>query len=422
MTENSKVLRSAASRWQAARDAIGGATVGQDHAFVAFSGGKESVILAHLADAAEVPFSLLWSNTGFNFPHVEEFIREQGKHFDLIEVSADLPGQWKRCGLPSDLLSVRHAKPGNAARQPRLQTWAGCCWENRIKPMVDHLASVEGRSVLVHGQRSADGAPGLGLSGIVIPNVTVCAPLADWSEGEVFEYARAHDLRLPSHYDEIADSLDCWACPALFSDEIGHERAAFMTKRYPDLARVVLPGLRTIHRAIGDELRWIGTAAAGLEAEGEEWPIVHQRTDEDCAIAALATAARRSYEEAAQALGCPCNGTTGLPSIVPGRGIHYMELPAALIRIGLAGSIVASNHGVTAAAGPSPLYGISPEELRDMIAGRPAVLVTLEPDRGRFHAVAWTGRAAIDCRDGSVPSEVVPLLCAIIITGQVRAC
>lgn len=397
-------------KWIAARNAILEAAGCGRRVLVAYSGGKESAVVAHLAEAAGVPFSLIWSNTGFNFPHVEDFVRRAGARSGLVEVTADLTAQWQRLGLPTDLLSVSHALPGEAAQAPRLQTWAGCCWENRSKPLTEYLRALEEPAVVIHGQRSEDRAPGLGLSAWRAPGVTVCAPLADWTTADVLAYADAHGVALPAHYGEVADSLDCWCCPAPFAEAKGAARAAFMRRRYPTLAAIVLPGLRTICGVV-DAARSHASASLALLAPPED--CVRQRSDDDCAIAAAATVTGRSYEETAAAFGFPC-ASEGVAPLPPGRGLHLLEVSTALLRLGMAGSIVSVNDVATTDADSPSSFGVSLVELRQMLTGRRAIVVGRERPGGRLHAFAWDGGQAIDCRTGAASGLPEPTVGAVV--------
>ena len=67
-----------------ARAAIRGAVARHGRAGLLFSGGKDSIVLAHLTEPVKERVELLWANTGAMFPHMETFIRAYGARFKLV--------------------------------------------------------------------------------------------------------------------------------------------------------------------------------------------------------------------------------------------------------------------------------------------------------------------------------------------------
>ncbi|NTG71700.1 hypothetical protein G6M02_00010 [Agrobacterium rhizogenes] len=114
----------------------------------------------------------------------------------------------------------------------------------------------------------------------------------------------------------------------------------------------------------------------------------------DCAIACFATVLGRTYEQIAAAFGFPCAPETGLPSLPDGRGIHFFEIGAPLLRMGHESTLMLTSDfpGFGKARLPSQ------HELKQMLHGKRAVLLTTRPT-GEEHALAWKDDRVIDCRE-----------------------
>lgn len=386
-----------------AREAIAQLFSSDRTVFLAFSGGKESAVIAHLCEPFRGRFKLLWANTGYMFPHVAAYIRRQGERYGLVEQKSDLIAQWKAFGLPSEILPVTNALGDNCHTEPKLQPWVSCCSILRMKPITDFIQGFSGPVTLLHGQRKEDRAPGLGISSASFPSGTVVlAPLADWTTADVLEFVQEEHIELPSHYDEIPDSLDCWVCPAAPLHAHGTKRIKYMAREYPDLLRTILPGVIRIHSAGSAAVNQLEDIISQATSKPRaNIPYVPQRTSGlgDCMIAAVATALGLSYEDIASALGYPCNKETGMPSLPPGGGVSALELSAPLLSFGIVTSLVMSS-----AASKEITLGRnlpSSDQLKTLIRGRSAVLFVddvMQPSRQ--HALAWKDGRVVDCRAG----------------------
>lgn len=366
---------------------------------LAFSGGKESALLAELCRPYRDRVSLLWVNTGFMFPHVEAFIRDYGETFELIELKSDLTGNWRANGLPAEVLPIGNALPGGCHTGERLQSWTACCEANRNRPAFDFVSGLSGPVTLLHGQRLEDRSPGNGMSGWPFSsNVSVEALLADWMEDDVFVFHSMRRVRLPDHYLEVPDSLDCWSCPAMFLTKAAPQRIDYMARRYPRELAMVLPGVRRVRAAAAEAMSQLDLMIDRAAPSPSREPIVvPQRNAEvgDCVIASLATVADRSYEEVAALLGFPCDAETGFPRMPPGRGVSMLEIGPVLLPLGLSSTLLIardSSHASGYSMGPL----LSSDGIKTAIQGHAAVVTFDGPDGS--HALAWKDGVLHDCR------------------------
>ena len=404
-----------------AAELISGVFAQQTSVFLAFSGGKESVVLADLCErygGGRLP-TLLWVNTGFMFPHMVEWVRSYGARFPLIELTSDLTGNWREHGLPAEILSVANAMPSGLHTEPKLQAWPACCGALRAQPIRDFMASQAGPAALIHGQRHEDRTPGNGLDGFPRePWHTVVSPLVDWSTSEVFSYVAGRHLALPPQYEKGVGSLECWVCPAAFLEKDAAARVDYMKEAYPDLLQIVTSGIRRIQQGAAgsvDQLR-----AMIARSTTNTGTIVPQRLEKggDCIIAALATVTGRPYEQIAGLMGFPCDSDTA-PVALETRGIELAELAAPLLSIGITSTIIVSRDAPPEMGNVRERRLPSSEELMSIVRGREAVLITDGQD-GRLHAVGWAGGHVLDSWPAPRKRQIedIPLHAAVILSAS----
>lgn len=195
---------------------------------VLFSGGKDSMALLDLCRPYRDKLSLVWIDTGYAFPHIEEHVRKNAQGFELRVIKHDPVSRWFRDGLPSSIIPIDHWKGATSTPlAPRVQPWKVCC-AGRIDDNLDLLASY-GFNVLLSGQREDDAIGNFEsqtLSGLMI-----YAPLWRWPEADVLAYLKDHSLELAQHADGCDTSMECMICPA----QMTKNRAALIKANYPHL-------------------------------------------------------------------------------------------------------------------------------------------------------------------------------------------
>lgn len=196
-------------------------------AVVGFSGGKDSVVLRQVLAPIASRLLFAWVTPGATLPHMREFILQQG----VIELRSNQAARFQGLGLPSRVIPIhntpaglnRHIQPA----RPLLADWISCCVDLRWRAAFD-CARRMGHSVLVNGQRGADGcerpvSPD--------PALTVLSPLWDLTDAEIAEYIEAHQLTLPQQYAAgYFDSLECWNCTA----EVSAPQFQYLRANHPE--------------------------------------------------------------------------------------------------------------------------------------------------------------------------------------------
>jgi phosphoadenosine phosphosulfate reductase len=157
---------------------------------LAFSGGKDSVVLYALAEEAGVKFDPVYNATGIDPPELTRFIRE---HYPQV--------RWRKPEKPYFQLIM---KKGLATRVRR---W--CC-EYLKEQKADKAYRLLGvrRDESTTRKGYADTAEGK-YGGWVI------RPMLDWSIDEVWWYIKQHNLSYCDLYDKGFDRLGCVLCPFL---------------------------------------------------------------------------------------------------------------------------------------------------------------------------------------------------------------
>lgn len=191
--------------------------------YLAFSGGKDSQTIYHLAEMAGVKFDAHFHLTTVDPPELVYFVRN---HYPKVEVSKPEKSMWKLC---VDILSLP------------FRTRRFCC--KKLKEHGGH-----GR-IVVTGIRAQESARRAKRKMVEVcyndPSKSFLHPIFDWTEKDVWSFLgnRPHC----SLYDEGYKRIGCIMCP--MSGKTGMERDA---KRWPKYYQAYL---RTIGKIIEERKR-----------------------------------------------------------------------------------------------------------------------------------------------------------------------
>lgn len=208
--------------------------------YLAFSGGKDSITIKALADAAGVEYDAHYNVTGIDPPELVRFIRDY---------YPDVEWHHPRKTIFAMMLEDKLFPPR------RLQRW--CCELLKEQGGAGRLVVTgirwaessrrRNRKMVEHCLRGA--------------NRKFLHPIIDWKEKDVWEFIRARELPYCSLYDEGWKRIGCLMCPLATAKN--RKRDA---ERYPRYARL---WIRALQRLI-DRRRERGNPLANWET-GEQF-------------------------------------------------------------------------------------------------------------------------------------------------------
>lgn len=203
--------------------------------YLAFSGGKDSVVCKALLDMAGVKYDATYRVTSVDPPELVRFIRD--KHPDVTrEVPRDKDGKpitmWnlipRKMMPPTRVARYCCAELKESGGDGRM-TVTGVRWEeSRNRKENQGLVTVYGRGAARELSDSSGFQPTM-RGGVVLTNdnedsrrmvescykrnKTLVNPIIDWTDGDVWGFIRAHGIEYCSLYDEGHHRLGCIGCP-----------------------------------------------------------------------------------------------------------------------------------------------------------------------------------------------------------------
>lgn len=216
---------------------------------LAFSGGKDSIVVHALAVKAGVKFDAHYNITGIDPPELIHFIRQ---YYPSLLWEKPLENIWKlveRKGLPrrNARFCCEYLKEHSGAGRIVVTgvRWEES-WRRKRRAMVETCRWVKAKSFL--------------------------HPIIDWTTMEVWEYIRGHGLPYCSLYDEGYHRLGCVLCPMTTAGQTARDR-----ERWPKIAMAWLRACQRYYsRGTPSTKRW-----ASAEEMFEWWLSREGVPDED---------------------------------------------------------------------------------------------------------------------------------------------
>lgn len=186
---------------------------------IGFSGGTDSVVLLHLAkDMLTENTPVVFANTGHQFPETYEYIKEiiQGwgvKNFKEFKPEVDKFEEFKQ---QHGLLTPEFT--------------AACCEYHKINPMRKSVEEmqIDGLLTGIRGVEHEERAQEVLFSPRKAPqhpeHVRV-HPLLFWTQKDVLDYVKKHEIKCNPLYARGYTSLGCTHCTSVNDDPDAHERA-----------------------------------------------------------------------------------------------------------------------------------------------------------------------------------------------------
>lgn len=179
----------------------------KDGYYLAFSGGKDSIVILDLAKEAGVKFDAHYHVTQLDPPELVRFIKT------FPDVEWDMPSE-----SPWALFRRKGFLPTRVARY--------CCEVLKERGGADRIV-VTGVRALESARRSKRRMMEPCLRD---KRKTFLNPIIDWSGDEVWQYIRERELPYCSLYDEGFERLGCVLCPTALS------RMSREAERWPKIA------------------------------------------------------------------------------------------------------------------------------------------------------------------------------------------
>jgi len=202
---------------------------------LAFSGGKDSWACLQLYKDQLKDITVLWVNTGKNFPELLESInlaKEMCPNF--VEINTDKDTQNALYGIPSDIVPCSHTAYGETVTgkvNQKIQAYFQCCYDNISAPL-NAKAKELGITHMIRGNRKDEGHLSSHSDGDVVDGVVQIHPNQNMTKQNVLDYL-ATVMDIPKQFYFEHSSLDCYDCSAYLKD----------TKDIAEWAKVTHPDL-----------------------------------------------------------------------------------------------------------------------------------------------------------------------------------
>lgn len=168
---------------------------------LAFSGGKDSLAVLHIALDVNPNIPVVYNNTTVEFPETLQYVK-------MLQVKWGLNLHVTKC--TQSFFNVTKER-GWATHENR---W--CCKPYKEEPASQYMVS-QGFKAEITGTTRTESIYRRSLSPIKMPkkepHIIRVNPIYDWNEWEVWRYIRENSLPYNPLYDMGYKRIGCWCCP-----------------------------------------------------------------------------------------------------------------------------------------------------------------------------------------------------------------
>ena len=181
--------------------------------FLAFSGGKDSVVIKALADMAGVKYDAHYSLTTVDPPELVRFIKDVHPDVDIIKPKLSMWRLIEKNGMPPTRIVRYCCKYLKESDGIGRVTLTGVRWDesaNRKKNR--NLVDIGGKKSGIVYNDENDEARRM-VENCYRTKKTLVNPIIDWLDEDVWQFIREEKIRYCGLYDEGFKRLGCIGCP-----------------------------------------------------------------------------------------------------------------------------------------------------------------------------------------------------------------
>lgn len=224
---------------------------------LAFSGGKDSWACLWLNQDKLHEITVLWINTGKNYPELLETI-EYAKTVcpNFIEINTNQTAQNELEGIPSDVVPINWTRIGQeitGGKPIKIQSYLGCCYEN-ISKHINGAAKHYGITHLIRGQRLEESHKSPARDKQQVDGLIYLQPIENWTKQQVMDYLD-QKMSIPEHFKLNHSSMDCYDCTAYAKEST--DRILFMKAKHPELYQAYKARKDQLNTALNEEMQWL---------------------------------------------------------------------------------------------------------------------------------------------------------------------
>ncbi|MCQ5375122.1 MAG: phosphoadenosine phosphosulfate reductase family protein [Methanomassiliicoccales archaeon] len=176
---------------------------------LSFSGGKDSLACFGILEKASKKFSMIFVNTGLEFPETTEYVRRfaEKRGFELLIADAN-NGFWNNVDFFG----------------PPSKDFRWCCKVCKLGPLT---ALIEDRfpkgTITIEGNRTFESFARAHIAFVennpFVPNQIILNPIREWRSVDVWGYIWWKNLEYNPLYENEYERIGCYLCPACLASE-----------------------------------------------------------------------------------------------------------------------------------------------------------------------------------------------------------